>query len=194
MNWAFTGKFPKVVHHGQKCQYILNVPLRNISGTPFQFIFSFTGWGHCNGTAGNTAKYTVNEPLGNITGTFFGKILGLPIYYLIRTLWSHDLEHCKHTDQFFLNEPLGNIVGTFFGKILGFPMDYLMGTLQSHGLEHCECTGHFLHWEHCNEIGLGNSECVCNVLDGFLVGTLSISMQCTCSVPAGYTGPCPQCK
>ena len=79
--------------------------------------------------AGNTAKYTVNKPLGSIMGTFFRKILGLPIYYLIRTLWSHDLEHCKHTDQFFLNEPLGNIVGTFFGKILGFPMDYLMGTL-----------------------------------------------------------------
>ena len=109
-------------------------------------------------------------------GTFFGKILGLPIYYLIGTLWSHDLEHCKHTDQFFLNEPLGNIVGTLFGKFLGFPMDYLMGTLQSHDLEHCECTGHFLCWEHCNEIGLGNSECICNVLDECLVGTLSISL------------------
>ena len=108
------------------------MPLGNISGTLFQFIFSFTGWEHCDRTTGNTAKYTVNEPLRNI-------------------------------------------MGTFFGKILGFPMDYLMGTLQSHDLEHCECTGHFLYWEHCNEIGLGNSECVCNVLDGFLVGTLSIS-------------------
>jgi len=84
-------------------------------------------------------------------------------------------------------------MGTFFGKILGLPIYYLMGTLQSHDLEHCECTGHFLCWEHCNEIGLEYSECVCNVPDGFLVGTLSISLQCTCSVPAGYTGPCPQC-
>ena len=130
MSPKFTGNFPKVVHHGQKCQYILNVPLGNISGTLFQFVFSFTGWEHCDHTTRNTAKYTVNEPLGNIMGTFFGKILGLPIYYLIGILWSHDLEHCKHTDQFFLNEPLGNIVGTFFGKVIGFPMDYLMGTLQ----------------------------------------------------------------
>ena len=97
----FPGNFPKVVHHGQRCQYILNVPLGNISGTLFQFIFSFTGWEHCDHTTRNTAKYTVNEPLGNIMGAFFGKILGLPIYYLTRTLWSHDLEHCKHTTSSF---------------------------------------------------------------------------------------------
>ena len=39
------------------------------------------------------------------------------------------------------------------------------------------------------EIGLENFECVCSVLGGFGVGTLSI-----CSVPARYTTPCPQCK
>jgi hypothetical protein len=165
----------------------------NIFGTPFWFVLNFTDWEHCGHTTGDIAKDTVNEPLGNIMGTFFGEIHGLPIDYLIRTLWSHDLGNCEHTEQFFLNEPLRNIVGTFFGKIHSVPMDYLMGTLQSHDLEHCECTGHFLHQEHCNEIGLGNSECVCNVLGGFLVGTLSISLQCPCSVPAGDTAPCPQC-
>jgi len=171
--------FPKCPKSGtlwENCRDTANVPPWNIFGASFWFISNFTGWGHHNHTDGNTAKYTVNEPLRNIMGTFFGKILGLPIYYLIRTLGSHDLEHCKHTDQFFLNEPLRNIVVTFFEKILGFPMDYLMGTLQSHDLEHCECTGHFLHWEHCNETGSGNSECDCNVPNGFLVGTLSISL------------------
>ena len=93
---------------------------------------------------------------------------------------------------FSFNEPLRDIAGTFFGKIQNVPMHYLMGTSQSHDWEHCECTGHFLCWEHCNEISLENSECVCNVPSGFGVGTLSISLQCTCSVPAGYTTPCPQ--
>jgi len=145
MSQKFPENLPKLVYHGQKCQEILNVPLGNISSTPFWFVLSFTGWEHRNHTAGNTVKYTVNEPLGNIMGTFFGKIPGLPTDYLIGTLWSHDLGNWEHTEQFFQNEPLGNIVGTFFGKILGFPMDYLIGTLQSHDLEHCECTGHFLH-------------------------------------------------
>ena len=27
-----------------------------------------------------------------------------------------------------------------------------------------------------------------------MVGTLSISLQCTCSVPVRYTTPCPQCE
>jgi len=135
---------------------------------------------HCGKTVGTLQMCHPGTFSAHHSGSFqillAGDITITLIYYLIRTLWSHDLEHCKHTDQFFLNEPLGNIVGTFFGKILGFPMGYLMGTLQSHDLEHCECTGHFLCWEHCNEIGLGNSECDCNVPDGFLVGTLSISL------------------
>ena len=67
-------------------------------------------------------------------------------------------------------------MGTFFGNIQGLPMDYTIGTLWSHDLEHCECTGHLLHWEHCNETGLENSGCVCDVPGGFLVGTLSISL------------------
>jgi len=77
-----------------------------------------------NHADGNTAKYTVNEPPRNIMGTFFGKIQGLPTDYLIRTLWSHDLEHCK-------------------------------------------CTRHFLHWEHCNETGSGNSDVFAMYQTGF---------------------------
>ena len=47
--------------------------------------------------------------------------------------------------------------------------------------------------EHCREIGLENSERTCSVLGRYMVGTLSISLQCTCSVPVWYTTPCPQC-
>ena len=113
----------------EHCQEIPNVPPWNIFGTLFWFVLNFTGWEHHNHTAGNTAKYTVNEPIRNIMGTFFGRIQGLPTDYLIKTLWSYDLENCECTKQFFLNKPLGNIVGTFFGNIQGFPMDYLIGTL-----------------------------------------------------------------
>jgi len=67
-------------------------------------------------------------------------------------------------------------MGTFFQEIQDVPMDYLIRTPQSHHWEHCGCTGHFLCWEHCNQIGLENSECVCDLPDGFLVGTLSISL------------------
>jgi len=71
-------------------------------------------------------------------------------------------------------------VGTFFGKILGFPMDYLIGTLQSHDLEHCECTGHFLHWEHCNEIGWE----ILNVLVMYRVGMGWVLYPFPCNVLA----------
>ena len=47
---------------------------------------------------------------------------------------------------------------------------------------------------HCREIGLENSERTCSVPGRYMVGTLSISLQCTCSVPVQYTTPCPQCK
>ena len=46
---------------------------------------------------------------------------------------------------------------------------------------------------HCREIGLENSEYTCSVLGRYMVGTLSISLQCTCSVLVQYTTPCPQC-
>ena len=71
-------------------------------------------------------------------------------------------------------------------------MDYLIRTPQPHDWEHYKCTEHFLCWEHCNEISLVNFKCVCNVPGGFLVGTLSMSLWCTCSVPAWSTIPCPQ--
>ena len=91
---------PKVVHHGRKCQDILDVPLRNISGTLFWFILSFTGWEHCDHTTRNTTKYISNEPLGNTRDTFFGKIQGVPMVYLIRIFWSHDLVNCRCTEHF----------------------------------------------------------------------------------------------
>ena len=118
---------------------------------------------------GQKCQDILNVPFGNISGTPFWFVLSF-------TGQEHHNHTTGNTAKYTVNEPLGNIMGTFFGKILGLPTDYLIGTLWSHDLEHCECTGHFLHWEHCNEIGLENSECICSVLDGFLVGTLSISL------------------
>ena len=95
---------------------------------------------------------------------------------------------------FSFNEPLRYIIDTFFGKFCSVAMDYLISTPQSHDWEHYKCTEHFLCWEHCNEISLVNFKCVCNILGGFLVGTLSMSLWCTCSVPTWSTTPCPQCQ
>jgi len=58
---------------------------------------------------------------------------------------------------------------------------------------HCECTDHSLGWGNCREMGWENSECTWDVPGEFVPGTLSISLQCTCDVPAQYTTPCPQC-
>ena len=91
---------PKVVHYEQNFKDILNLPLRNISGTPVWLIFNFTGWEHCNHTARETTKNSLNEPLGNITVTFFGKILNIPKIFLMGKSQSHDLEHCECTDHF----------------------------------------------------------------------------------------------
>jgi len=59
----FTQNLPKAVHHERNFKGILNVPLRNISGPSFWFVFSFTDWEHCDRTDGNTAKEILNEPL-----------------------------------------------------------------------------------------------------------------------------------
>jgi len=75
-----------------------------------------------------------------------------------------------------LNELLRNIMGIFFGKIWKFPINFLIRKPQSHDLEHCRCTEHFLCWE--------NSECTCNIPGGYGAGSLSISLQFTCNVPA----------
>jgi len=71
-------------------------------------------------------------------------------------------------------------------------MDYIIRTLQSHHLGHRECTEHFLDQENCKEIGLENYECTLSARVSIWVSTLSMSLQCICSVPAQYTTPCPQ--
>jgi len=93
-----------VVHHGQNFKDILNVLLGNISGPLFWFILSFIDWEHCDCTAGNIAKEILNEPLRKILGTFFGKILNVPMVFLMGTSWSHDLEHCECTSHFLTQE------------------------------------------------------------------------------------------
>ena len=73
-------------------------------------------------------------------------------------------------------------------------MDYIIRTLQSHHLGHCECTEHFLDQENCKEISLENYECTPSAQASIWVSTLSMSLQCICSVPAQYTTLCPQCQ
>ena len=182
-----------MVHWGRHDGYILNVPLWFTSSTPFWLILGFTGWEHHNHITGETVKNPLNEPLGNTAVTFFGKILDVPISFLMGTSQSHDWEHCEHTAKNSLNEPLRDIAVTFFGKILDVPINYLMGTSQSHDPGHCECTDHSPGQGNCRETGRGNSECTCGVPGGHMLGTLSISLQCTCDVPAQDTSPCPQC-
>ena len=62
--------------------------------------FEFPGPEHSDRTAQDTERNTLNEPLGNTSVTFFGKIQGLPVYYLIGTLQSHDPVNCHHTLYF----------------------------------------------------------------------------------------------
>jgi len=71
-------------------------------------------------------------------------------------------------------------------------MDYIIRTLQSHHWGHCECTEYFPHQENCKEIDLEIYECTSSVQVGIWIGTLSMFLQCICSVPAWYTTPCPQ--
>jgi len=124
----FTQILPKVVHCGGNDGYILNVPLRFTSGTPFWHILGFPGWEHHGHTAGDTAKYSLNEPLGNIAVTFFGKLGVYPTYYLMGTSWSHDLEHCECTGHFLA----GDIMGKPAGKILKIFVMYRVGTCMVH--------------------------------------------------------------
>ena len=44
--------------------------------------------------------FFLNEPLRDTVGTFFGKIHGVPMVYLIRSLRSHDQEHCECPGHF----------------------------------------------------------------------------------------------
>jgi len=117
-----------VVHCGGNGGYILNVPFRFTSSTPFWHILGFPGWEHCGRTAGDTAKYSLNEPLRNIAVTFFGKLGVYPTYYLTGTSWSHDLEHCECTGRFLA----WDIIGKPAGKILKIFVMYRVGTCMVH--------------------------------------------------------------
>ena len=183
---------PKVVHWDRLDRYIQNVPLWFTTGTLFWLILHFPGPGHCDHTTGDTGKNSLNEPLRNFTGTFFGKIQDVPIIFPMGTSQSHDLGHCECTASISLNEPLRNIAGTFFGKIQDVPINYLMGTLWSCDLVHFECPDHSPGQGHWRKTGREHSECTGDVPGWYMLGTLSISLQCTYDVPAQYTGPCPQ--
>ena len=124
----FTRILPKVVHCGGNDGYILNVLLRFITSTPFWCILGFTGWEHHGHITGDTAKYFLNEPLGNIAVTFFSKLGVFPMYYLMGTSWSHDLEHCECTSCFLA----GDIIGKPAGKILKIFVMYQVGTCMVH--------------------------------------------------------------
>src|ERR1700753_4353785 len=63
---------------------------------------------------------------------FFGNIHSFPVDYLMRTLQSHDLEHCECT----VHVPAGAITGKLSGKFKMY--------LQCFGWVHCWYTVHFL--------------------------------------------------
>ena len=160
-----------------------------LNSTLFWFILSFTNWEHYDCIAGNITKDIPSEPFGNTAVTFFGKIQDVPTYYLIRTSWSHDLVRSECTSHFLWMSHSGELHVLSLGKFRMFPKRDItvtwLGTLWICWL--CPGLGH------CIEIGLENSECTCNVLGRYRVGSLSISLQCTCSILVWYTTPCPQC-
>ena len=106
-------------------------------------------------------------------------------------------EHCNRTNgrtaRKTLDDPLGNTARTFFQNISSVPKVFLMGTPWLHNQDHLKCTENSLPLENCIKIGLKNLQCSCSVRSGNTAITLSIYLQCTCSVPAPDTGSCPQC-
>ena len=113
--------FTKSVHRVRNFQDILNIPIQNISGTPFWFILSFTDQEHYDRIAGYITKYVPSEPLGNTAGTFFGEIQDIPINYLIRTSQSHDLVHFECTGRFLWMSHSGKLQVLSLGKFRMFP-------------------------------------------------------------------------
>ena len=73
----------------------------------------------------------MNEPLRDIMGTFFGKIQNVPKDYLIRTLQSHDQEHCECPEHSWAGTTAKKLVG----NILNALMVYQVGFSQVH----CPC-------------------------------------------------------
>ena len=110
-----------MVYHGHSDGNTANVPLGNILGTSLRLILNFTDLEHCDHTAGDITKEIANEPLRNTTSTFFGKLQGEPTDYLIRTLWSHDLEHCECTEHFPSMSHLGTSWILSLGNFVVYP-------------------------------------------------------------------------
>ena len=139
--------------------------------------FKWATWEHHSYFLWENSRCPHQLPNGDITVTWSG------------TLWSHCWGNHKELSERATQEHCSY----FFGKILGVPINYIMGTSQSHDLGHCECTDHSLGWGNCREIGWENSGCTWDVPGRYMLGTLSISLQCTCNIPAQDTTPCPQC-
>ena len=99
--------------------------------------------------------------------------------FQLGTLQSYKWENLK-------DDPVWNTARTFFGNISSVPKVFLMGTPWLHNQDHLKCTG--------NSLPLENLQCSCSVRSGNTAITLSIYLQCTCSVPAPDTGSCPQCN
>ena len=147
---------------------------------------------HCDRTDGNTAKDTANKPLRNTTGTFFWKIQDVPTTFLFRTSQSHDLVHCECTGCFLSMSHSGTLQ-YFFWEILKC----------THGLhdQDTAVTSLGTLWMYqvfaapgkLQRNWLGKLWMYFQCPGQYMVGTLSMSLQCICSVPAWYTTLCPQC-
>ena len=77
--------YQKYTKHGtlwRKCQYILNIPNRNMLDTWTQFFLNFTSSVHCDHIIWEIVKNFLNNPLQNIMGTFVGNFLNIPNNFL----------------------------------------------------------------------------------------------------------------
>jgi len=170
----FTQILPKVGYCGGSDGYIPDVPLWFVSGTLFWLIFSFTGQEHHGCTTGETAKNSLNEPLRNIAVTFFDKLGVFPIYYLIGTFQSHDLEYWMN-QSFFGWENCREIGRENSECICDVPGGYMHGTLSISLWCNCNVpawyTGPYLWW--VEQLGRGwnhneiHSPCCLPIKQGF---------------------------
>ena len=127
-----------------------------------------------------------NIPLWHTPVTLFQFILNF-------TNWKHHNPTSWEISRNISNVLCQNTIGTLFGIFLNVPNNFLIGKPQSHHLGHHKSIPSFPWWGNCKETSWEYSECTCNILGGYLAGTLSISLQCICDVPGGNTTPHPQC-
>jgi hypothetical protein len=143
-------------------------------------------------------KCSQNFPKKIHYGCIFQDILNIPLWNISVTSFLHILNFTSSVNcSYFtgditkntLNNPPRNTVGTFFGNILKFPTHFLIRKSPGN-------TVNDLNTSQAGDISVKlaeNSECPWNILGGYWLSPLSISLQCICDVLGRDTTPCPQC-